>query len=114
MDNAHYVAREVDFIAASDEVTPFRKVAAPVTCVALILAATILWPVYQKRATGRKFAEAAQAYRVRAEEGEAAAQYRLGNSYRRGEGAPRDYAEALRWYRTPADQADPKAQYGFG
>src|SRR5690348_16846816 len=82
--------------------------------VGLISAAAVLWPVYQKRAIERNFAEAAMAYRVRAERGDAPAQYSLGNSYRRGEGVRRDYAEALRWYRKAADQGDAKAQYGLG
>ena len=98
----------------SDKMTPFGKFAGPVTCVALISAAAILWPVYQKRATERKLVEAAREYRVRAEHGEATAQYGLGNSYRRGEGVPRDYAEALRWYRKAADQGDALAQNNIG
>lgn len=93
---------------------PFGKVAGPIAYVALVFAAATLWPVYQKRATERKFAEAARAYGVRAEQGEATAQYGLGNSYRRGEGVPLDYAEARRWYRKAADQGDGKAQYGLG
>ncbi len=94
--------------------TPFRKIAWPVTSVALISASAIFWPIYQKVATERKFAEAAQAYRARAERGDATAQYRLGNRYRKGEGVPRDYAEALRWFRKAADQGDANAQYGIG
>ncbi len=105
---------ENGFNGWNEGMTPFWKVAGPVTCVALISAAAILSPVYQRRATERKFAEAARAYRVRAEQGDAPAQYGLGNSYRRREGVPLDYAEALRWYLKAADQGDAKAQYGLG
>ncbi len=34
------------------------------------------------------------------------AQLRLGESYERGEGAPRDYAEAARWYHKAAEGGD--------
>jgi Sel1 repeat len=94
--------------------TPFWKIAGPVTSVALISAAAVFWPIYQRVATERKFAKDAQAYRVRAEQGDATAQYRLGNRYRRGEGVTRDYGDALRWYRKAADQGDANAQYGIG
>jgi hypothetical protein len=43
--------------------------------------------------------------RVRAEAGDAAAQYNLGVMYATGEGVPQDYAEALLWYWLAAVQA---------
>src|SRR5882724_3270144 len=89
-----------------NEMTSLRKIAAPVTCVAVICGGAILWPVYKEKATERKLAEAARVIRVRAEQGEADAQYSLGNSYRKGEGVPRDYAEAVRWYGKAAEQGD--------
>jgi hypothetical protein len=58
--------------------TSLRKIAASVTCVAVIGGAAILWPVYKEKATERKLAEAA---RVRAGQGDANAQYRLGKMY---------------------------------
>jgi TPR repeat protein len=90
--------------------TSLRKIAAPVTCLAVVCGAAILWLVYKDKATDRKLAEAARVMRVRAEHGEADAQYSLGNSYRQGEGVPRDYAESVRWLRKAADQGDAKAQ----
>jgi hypothetical protein len=48
---------------------------------------------------------------VRAEQGDAKAQYRLGASYAYGEGVPKDYTEAVRWCRKAADQGDVDAQY---
>ena len=38
--------------------------------------------------------------------GDSAAQYSLGNMYRRGQGMARDNAEAVRWYRKAADQGN--------
>src|SRR6266702_1426909 len=94
--------------------TSLRKMAAPVTCVAVICGAAILWPVYKKRAIERKLAEAARVDRVRAEQGDANAQYSLGVSYAWGKGVPQDYAEAVRWYRKAADQGDANGQYSLG
>ena len=49
-----------------------------------------------------------------AREGDAAAQYSLGNMYRRGLVVPPDDAEAVRWYRKSADQGNASAQYLLG
>ena len=46
--------------------------------------------------------------------GDAAAQYSLGNMYRRGLVVARDDAEAVRWYRKAADQGNASAQYLLG
>ena len=67
----------------------------------------------QREATERKLAEAVRVIRVRAEQGEADAQYSLGDRYRQSQGVPRDYAEAVRWLRKAADQGYAKAQSGL-
>jgi TPR repeat protein len=95
-------------------VTLFWRIAAPVTCVAAICGAAILWRVHKAKAIERKLAETARAYRVRAEHGDAKAQRSLGSSYARGEGVPKDYAEAVRWFRKAAEQRDAQAQYSLG
>jgi TPR repeat protein len=77
----------------------------------VIGAAAILWPVYRQKAAERKLVEAAK---VRAGQGEANAQYSLGNRYRKGEGVPQDDAESVRWFRKAADQGDAQAQYALG
>ena len=76
--------------------TSIRKLAAPVTCVAVICGAALLWPAYKKKAIERKQAETARVYRVRAEQGDATAQYSLGVCYAEGKGVPQDYNEAVR------------------
>ena len=50
------------------------------------------------------------ALRVRAEAGDAVAQYDLGVMYANGLGVPEDDAEAMRWYRLAADQGHADAQ----
>jgi TPR repeat protein len=66
-----------------------RKIAALLTCGAVICGAAILWPAYKKKTTERKLAVATN---VRAERGDANAQYSLGNMYAHGQGLPQDYA----------------------
>lgn len=48
--------------------------------------------------------------KTRAANGDAAAQYNLGNRYYFGEGVTKDYAEAIRWYRKAAEQGQDKAK----
>ncbi|MFC1492271.1 tetratricopeptide repeat protein, partial [Nitrospinota bacterium] len=46
--------------------------------------------------------------------GNAAAQFNLGQMYRRGQGVLQDYKEAVKWYRKAAEQGDVKAQNNPG
>ena len=57
---------------------------------------------------------AVQHLRALAEQGNAEAQFNLGQLYEHGRGVPKDYAEALRWYRLAAEQGDPFAQFDLG
>jgi hypothetical protein len=95
--------------------TSFRKIAASATCVVVICgAALLLWPVYKQKAIERKLAEAARECRIRAERGDADAEFRLAEICRDGKGVPREYGEAVRWFRKAADQGYAKAQNGLG
>jgi TPR repeat protein len=49
-----------------------------------------------------------------AEQGNAAAQYNLGNKYNKGQGVPQDYTEAVKWYRMAAEQGNAAAQSNLG
>jgi hypothetical protein len=51
---------------------------------------------------------------VRAERGDALAQYRLGRMYDLGESTPEDDAEAFKWYNMAAEQGVPEAQHRVG
>jgi Flp pilus assembly protein TadD len=52
--------------------------------------------------------------RTRAEQGEAAAQYRLGNRYYRGLGVATNWPEAFYWFREAAGRGHPGAQLALG
>jgi hypothetical protein len=90
------------------------KIAAPVTCIAILFGAAISWHVYKTKMHDSKPAEDALACQARAEQGDAKAEYDLSRMYYYGQGVPRDYAETLRWGRKAADQGYAKAEYGIG
>ena len=49
-----------------------------------------------------------------AEQGDAQAQYNLGNCYAFGKGVEKNLSEAVKWYRKAAEQGDAQAQYNLG
>ena len=61
-------------------------------------------------ASAQTDAEAVADLRVRAEQGDAEAQAKLGEIYKFGEGVQQDDAESLRWYRLAAAQGNATAQ----
>jgi len=52
--------------------------------------------------------------RVRAEAGDAEAQFRLGRMYLYGDGVPQDHDQSVAWFRKAAAQGHPKAQNNLG
>jgi hypothetical protein len=91
------------------------RIAAPILCLAVICGAAIAWKLYERRkADELKLVEDARICRASAEQGDANAQYKLGNMYYYGQGVPRDYAEAFRWYSKAADQGNAMGQSGLG
>ena len=60
------------------------------------------------------FATALREWTPLAKQGDAAAQYNLGQMYRKGQGVPQDDKTAVKWYRLAAEQGDAFAQYNLG
>ncbi len=60
------------------------------------------------------YATALHEFRRLAEQGEAKAQFNLGNMYENGQGVPRDKARAVKWWRKAAEQGHAEAQYNLG
>ena len=60
------------------------------------------------------YAIALKEWRLLAEQGNADAQYNLGEMYRNGEGVTEDYEEARKWYRLAAEQGNADAQNTLG
>jgi hypothetical protein len=58
-----------------------------------------------------RYTTALQLARPIAEQGDARAQWILGQMYAKGEGVPQNRSEAVKWYRLSADQNDAEAQY---
>ena len=57
------------------------------------------------------YAAALDEWRPLAEQGDPAAQFRLGDMYRQGRGVRLDAAEAVRWYQAAASQGNAEAQF---
>jgi TPR repeat protein len=68
------------------------------------------WEYFQ----AKDYAEAVKLYRKAAEQGNASAQFNLGNMYSNGEGVTPDDTEAVKWYRKAADQGHASAQLNLG
>ena len=60
------------------------------------------------------YATALRLWQPLAEQGNAGAQYNLGQMYRQGKGVAQDYKEALKWFRLAAAQGVAEAQYNLG
>lgn len=84
-----------------------------VSCAALILGSVFVWHFVQSELNNRQFAKDATALRIRADQGDAEAQFKLGSIYSKGKGVPSDFAEAVRWYRKSAEQGYTKAEYNL-
>ena len=54
--------------------------------------------------------EAVKFHRLYAEQGDAEAQFNLGQMYREGLGVEQDYKEAVKWYRLAAEQRNERGQ----
>jgi TPR repeat protein len=88
------------------------------TMCALMLVSALTWagPMEVGVAAHQRaeYAAAFSAFRELAEEGNAAAQFNLGQMYRQAQGVPRDVVEAARWYHRAAAQDDAQSQYNLG
>ncbi len=83
----------------------------------VVLVAAPAWADFEagKKAYFRgDYATALKEIRPLAEQGDASAQFNLGQMYRSGRGVPQDYNEAVRWYRRAAEQGQAEAQFGLG
>ena len=61
-----------------------------------------------------EYATALRLLRPLADQGHAAAEYKLGDMYKFGQGVPRNWATAMGWYRKAADQGYARAQDSLG
>lgn len=64
--------------------------------------------------TAKGWTEDFKILRQRAEEGDAEAQYMLGDRYLNGEGVTQDASEAVKWLRKAAEQGNDEAQFALG
>ena len=69
---------------------------------------------YKGEGVPRDYVQAANWFRIAAEQGNAKAQYNLGVMYRKGQGVPQDDSQAVNWYRKAAEQGNAMAQNNLG
>jgi hypothetical protein len=81
--------------------------------VLLVGGSAVLWLAHKRKADERRVAEAANACRIRAEQGDPKAESELAYMYSHGLGVPQDYSEALRLRRKSADQGNASGEVGL-
>jgi len=98
----------------SDAMKSSWKIGLILAFIALLVSGSmVLWLVNRHRADEKRVAEAANARRVRAEQGDPKAESELAYMYSHGQGVPQDYSEALRWRRKSADQGYAAGEVGL-
>src|SRR5437764_804866 len=85
-----------------------------ISCLTLICAGVIIWRLVHAQINNRQLAKEAAAYRIRAEQGDAGAQYILGYLYYYGYGVPQDKGEANRLFYQAAAQGNEDAKRAVG
>jgi hypothetical protein len=94
----------------------FRPALAALLVLAVLVEAAIAGPLENAAAAFQRgdYATTRRIMQSLAEQGDPAAQWRLGRMYYYGLGAQLDWAEALDWYRKAAEQGHAAAQYDLG
>ena len=72
------------------------------------------WKYHHGQGVPRDYSEAVKWYRKAAEQGDAYAQYDLGECYLNGHGVAQDHAEAVKWYYRAAEKSYAHAQDALG
>jgi uncharacterized protein len=88
-----------------------------ILAVALVLFAQVTSAGYDEGVAAYErgdYATAIKEWRPLAEQGDADAQFLVGNMYDNGEGVPEDDTEAVNWYRKAAEQGNAWAQFYLG
>ncbi len=71
-------------------------------------------PKQQSQGEEQNYSETLKSDLLAAEQGDALAQYRLGEAYSNGNGVEENRSEAAKWYRLAAEQGNTDAQYSLG
>ncbi|CAB1276849.1 tetratricopeptide repeat protein [Candidatus Nitrosacidococcus tergens] len=68
----------------------------------------------RKAYNSKDYKAAFKLFKYLAEQGDASAQFNLGNMYRLGQSVAQDYQQAVYWYQKAAEQGLAEAQYNLG
>src|SRR6266487_3488714 len=92
-----------------------RKIAVFGSLVLGILGLLLGLRSYEKHLTEQKrLSEIADKTRIKADQGDTAAEYKLARMYYQGKGIRRDLGESVGWFRKAADQGYAKAEFSLG
>ena len=94
-----------------------RLLILPILLLTLLVGTPASSADFQKGWTAYKsgdYATALREWTPLAEQGDAYAQYNLGNFYFKGDGVLQDYKTAVKWYRLAAEQGEADAQFNLG
>jgi hypothetical protein len=69
---------------------------------------------YHGRGVKQDDMEAAEWFRLAADQDEPRAQFNLGVMHAEGQGVPQDYVQAIKWYRLAAEQGEARAMFNLG
>ena len=83
-------------------------------CLSLVAQRKTTADAVQAKVTSKSEAESPEEVRKAAEQGNAEAQFKLGEMYRQGVGVTQDFAETAKWYRKAAEQGHVAAQCNLG
>jgi TPR repeat protein len=94
----------------------FRAALAACLMAAVLMGTAVAGPLENAAAALHRgdYATVGRIIQSLADQGDAAAQWRLGRMYYYGLGVPLEWAEALRWYRKAAEQGHAAARYDLG
>jgi TPR repeat protein len=94
-----------------------RLLILPVLLLTLLVGTPAFSADFQKGFTAYQsgdYATALREWTPLAKQGDADAQYNLGQMYNQGQGVPQDYKTAVKWWKLAAEQGYARAQYNLG
>jgi TPR repeat protein len=92
----------------------FWRIVIPIASLVVIGSVVILASIHERKTNKQKLANAMQATRLLADQGDGKAEHDLGSMYSHGQGVAQDDAEAVRWYRKSAEQGNAEGENGLG
>lgn len=91
-----------------------RRIVIASALLLLCISIAVFFRAYKQHVSEKRNIAAAQSARLRAEQGDAGAEFELAHMYYKGKGVPQSYTDAVQWYTKAAEQGYAKAQFNLG